>query len=82
MERNLCAGYLAGTQAAGANAYSHVGTVNHSLNLTAVGLPGSVGLPVGVRNDVSDCNTLTANTALSHCLVHLRLWDSKIQKST
>ena len=82
MERNLCAGYVAGTQAAGANAYSHVGTVNHSLNLTDVGLPGSVGLPVGVRNVVSECNTLTANTALSHCLVHLRLWDIKIQKST
>ena len=82
MERNLFAGYLAGTQAAGANAYSHVGTVNHSLNLTDVGLPGSVGLPVGVRNVVSECNTLTANTALSHCLVHLRLWDIKIQKST
>ena len=67
MERNLCAGYLAGTQAAGANVYGHVGAVNHSLYLTDVGLPGSVGLPVGVRNVVSKSNTLTANTALSHC---------------
>ena len=66
MERNLCAGYLAGTQAAGANVYSYVGTVNYSLNLTDVGLPGSVGLPVGVRNVVSKSNALAANATFSH----------------
>lgn len=64
---HLYAGYLAGTQAARANIHSYMRTVYYSLNLADVGLPRSVGLPVGVRNIVPKSNTLTANTALSHC---------------
>ena len=41
-------------------------SVNNSLNLTDIGLPGSVGLAVGVRHVVSEGNALTADTALSH----------------
>ena len=41
-------------------------SVNDSLNLTDVGLPCSVSLTVGVRNVVSENNTLAANAALSH----------------
>ena len=57
---------LSGTKATGANGNGSVGSVNYSLNLTDVGLPGSVGLTVGVRHVVSESNALTANTALSH----------------
>ena len=41
-------------------------TVNNCLNLTDVGLPGSVGLTVRVRHVVSEGYALTADTALSH----------------
>ena len=57
---------LSGTKATGANGNSSVSSVNYSLNLTDVGLPGSVGLTVGVRYVVSKNNALTADTALSH----------------
>ena len=43
-----------------------MGSVNDSLNLADIGLPGSVGLTVGVRYVVSENNALTADTALSH----------------
>ena len=57
---------LSGAKATRANANSSVCSVNYSLNLTDVRLPGSVGLTVGVRHIVSESNALTADTALSH----------------
>ena len=57
---------FARTKATGAYANGSVSSVNNSLNLADVGLPGSVGLAVGVRHVVSEGNALTADTALSH----------------
>ena len=57
---------LSGTKATGANGNGSIGSVNYSLNLTDIGLPGSVGLTVGVGNVMSKNNALTADTALSH----------------
>ena len=57
---------LSGAKATGADIYCLVGSVNNGLNLTNVRLPSSVGLTVRVRNVVSECNALAANTALSH----------------
>ena len=57
---------LSGTKATGANVNGAISTVNYCLNLADVGLPGSVGLTVRVRNVVSECNALTANATLSH----------------
>ena len=57
---------LAGTKATRANADGLMSTVNDSLYLSDVRLPGSVGLAVGVRHVVSEGNALTADTALSH----------------
>ena len=57
---------LSGTKATRANVNGSVRSVNYCLNPTNVGLPGSVGLAVGVRHVVSESNALTADTALSH----------------
>ena len=43
-----------------------MGTVNYCLNLTDVGLPGSVGLTVRVRNVVTESDALAANATFSH----------------
>ena len=62
----LSALYFAGTKATGTNAYRLIGSVNNCLNLADVGLPGSVGLAVGVRHVVSKGYALTADAAFSH----------------
>ena len=63
---HLSALNLTGTQATGANINGLVRSVNHSLHLADVGLPGSVALTVGVRNGVTEHNALTTYTALCH----------------
>ena len=62
----LNSGNFARTKATRANSNGGIRAVNYCLNLTDVGLPGSVGLTVGVRYVVSKNNALTADTALSH----------------
>ena len=62
----LRAADLAGTQATGTYCYSGRSTVDHSLNLTNVGLPTSIRLAVRVRNIVTEHNALAANTTLCH----------------
>ena len=57
---------LSGTKATRANVNGGIRAVYNCLNPTNVGLPGSVGLAVGVRHVVSESNALTADTALSH----------------
>ena len=57
---------LTGAKATGANIYGSVSAVYFSFNSTNVGLPGSVGLAVRVRNVMSKGNALAADTALSH----------------
>ena len=54
------------TQAAGANVYGLVGAVNNSLYLSDVGLPGSVGLSVGVRNLETKNHGLFTEITLCH----------------
>ena len=57
---------LSGTKATRANVNGAISTVNNCLNLADVGLPGSVGLAVRVRNVVTKSNAFTANATLSH----------------
>ena len=57
---------LTGTQATGANSDGLVRAVHNCLNLANVGLPGAVGLTVGVRNILSVHNTLSTDTAFCH----------------
>ena len=62
----LCTLARSGTKATGAYANRLIGTVNLSLYPTNVGLPGSVGLTVRVRNVLTENNALSTNTALCH----------------
>ena len=54
------------TQATSTNGDGLVFTVNGCLYLADVGLPTSVGLTMGVRNGLSENNTLSTNAALCH----------------
>ena len=62
----LSAFYLSGTKATGANVNRTISSVNNCLYLTDVGLPGSVGLAVGVGNVMSESNALAAYATFSH----------------
>ena len=55
------------TQAMGANIDRLVRAADNCLYTTDIGLPGSVGLSVRVRNIVTEGNTLAADLALCHC---------------
>ena len=57
---------LTGAQATSADVYRLVRAFYHSLNSADVGLPGTIGLAVGVRNVMSESNALTAYTTLCH----------------
>ena len=57
---------LAGTKATRTYSNCLGCTLNYCLYLTDVGLPCSVCLTVGVRNVLTENNTLTTNTALCH----------------
>ena len=57
---------LTGTKATGANGNGRVRAVYNCLNLADVGLPGSVGLAVGVGNVVTEGHALAADATLSH----------------
>ena len=67
---SLCALNLSGTQATRAYIYTLGTTVHNCLYPTDVGLPGSVGLTVGVGNGITKSHALTANFTLCH-LEHL-----------
>lgn len=62
----LCARNLSGTQATGADRHGLRGTVHDRLHLADIGLPGTIGLPVGVGHTLTVHNTLSADTALCH----------------
>ena len=66
---NLRALDLAGTKAAGANAYGLVSSVDHSLDLSDVRLPCAVGSAMRMGNALSEDNALAANTALCHLYI-------------
>ena len=61
-----CTGDLSRTQATGAGVNTLRGTVHHRLDTADVGLPGTVGTSVGVRNLNAEGNTLSAEITLSH----------------
>ncbi len=68
----LSAVNLAGTKATRANSNGLRSTVNDCLYLTDIGLPGSVGLTVRVRNVLTENNTFSTNTALCHDFTSLQ----------
>ena len=59
-------GDLAGTEAAGAHIDVLGGAVHHSLNALDVGLPGTVGAAVGVRNLDAEVHALTTKLTFGH----------------
>ena len=66
---------LAGTQATGADVNRLCAAVYDRLNATDIGLPGSVGLTVRVRNVMTKHNALATKVTLCHgfdtsCLSH------------
>ncbi len=69
---SLCALNFAGAETSRAYIYALVASVHNCLYAADVGLPGSVGLTVGVGNVVSEDNALTANLTLCHCYTSLR----------
>ena len=67
IERSLDgAGYLAGTNAAGAGVNVLGRTVYHSLNSSYIGLPGPVGSSMRMGNLNAESYTITADIALCH----------------
>ena len=70
VEHGLRALDLPGTQAAGANIHGFGRAVHNRLHPTDVGLPGSVGLAVGVGDGVTEHHAFAANITLCH-LKHL-----------
>ena len=60
------AGNLAGTQATRANGNGLVRAVHDCLYLADIGLPGAIGLTVGVGNVLAVNDTLSADTAFCH----------------
>lgn len=59
-------GDLAGTEAAGAHIDVLGGAVHHSLDALDVGLPGTVGAAVGVRNLDAEVHALTTKLTFGH----------------
>ena len=58
-----------GAEATSTNRESLGSAVNNCLYLTNVGLPGSVGMTVGVRYIFSEYNALSANFTLCHVFI-------------
>ena len=61
-------GYFTGTQAPGTNIYMARRAVDDRLNTLNIGLPGTIGTPVRVRNLNTKSHALVAKFALSHPL--------------
>ena len=64
------AGYLAASEATGANVNVLHGTVDIGFDFSDVRLPTPVGPAVRVRNVAAECNALSANSTFCH-LFHL-----------
>ena len=62
------AGNFAGTQAPGTNIYMARRAVDHCLHALDIGLPGTIGASVGVRNLDTEGHALIAELALCHPL--------------
>ena len=66
LRRDLRALYLTRTQATGADINGLNAATNDRLYAANVGLPGSVGLAVGVGNIMTEGHTLAAEFTLCH----------------
>ena len=60
--------HLVGTEASGTSVHMAGSTINDCLDALDVGLPGTVGTSVGVRNLDTEGHALTAKITLSHSL--------------
>ena len=60
--------HLVGTEASGTCVHMARSPVNDSLDSLNIGLPGTVGPSVGVRNLDTEGHALTAKITLSHSL--------------
>ena len=65
-EKNSRSFNLAGTEATRAYVDGLVGSFNNCLYAADVGLPGTVGFAVGVRNVMPESNSLSAHAAFCH----------------
>ena len=65
------AGDLAAAQAASANVDMLGRAVHDGLDALHIGLPGTIGSSVGVRDSDAESNTLLAKFTLCHFLKHL-----------
>ena len=61
-------GDLTGTHTPGTNIHMAGGTIDDCLHTLHIGLPGTIGAPVRVRNLNTKGNALVAKLALSHPL--------------
>ena len=61
-------GDLTGTHTPGTNIYMAGGTVDNCLHTLHIGLPGTIGTPMRVRNLNAESHALIAELALSHPL--------------
>ena len=70
-----CASNLTGTQAASTNIHMARRTVDDCLNTLHIGLPGTIGTSVGVRDLNAEGHALVAKLALCHPLHLLAVHD-------
>ena len=70
------AGNFTGTQTPGTNIYMAGRTIDDRLHTLDIGLPGTIGTPVGVRDLDAEGHTLIAKLALSHPLHLLAVGES------
>ena len=71
-------GYFTGTQAPGTNIYMARRAVDDRLNTLNIGLPGTIGTPVRVRNLNTKSHALVAKFALCHPLHLLAVVKSRL----
>ena len=70
-----CAGNLTGTQTTSTNIHMARGTIDDCLNTLHIGLPGTIGTPMRVRNLNAESHALVAKLALCHPLHLLAVYD-------
>ena len=68
-------GNFTGTQTPGTNIYMAGRAVDDRLNTLDIGLPGTIGTPVGVRDLDTEGHALVAKFALSHPLHLLAVYN-------
>ena len=72
------AGNFTGTQTPGTNVHMARRTIDHSLHALDIGLPGTIGTPMRVRDLDAEGNTLVAELTFSHPLHLLAVVKSRL----